>query len=283
MGKSPLVSIVMNCYNGEKFLSEAINSIYDQTYQNWEIIFWDNASTDSSANIALTYNDKLKYNKSKSKTSLGRARALAVGEVSGEYLAFLDCDDLWYKKKLERQIDKIMNSQDVGIVYCKTNIISDKGEIINKYSTKKPLLEGDIFFNLAKHDFIPFVSALVPLKIYHECGGFPDSFENSTDYYLFLSIANKYKVLAIQEPYCDYRLHSNNLSHQQSIICALEDIKVVSNFLPDLRAKNALSYQYVNLAAKYLKEGSFVKCIKTMVKNGNWLILMSRLLKRFIR
>ena len=114
MDKSPLVSIVMNCYNGEKFLREAINSIYDQTYQNWEIIFWDNASTDSSAEIALTYNDKLKYNISKSNTSLGRARALAVGEASGEYLAFLDCDDLWHGKKLERQIDKIINNLEVS-------------------------------------------------------------------------------------------------------------------------------------------------------------------------
>ena len=283
MDKSPLVSIVMNCYNGEKFLREAINSIYNQTYQNWEIIFWDNASTDSSANIALTYNDKLKYNKAKSKTSLGRARFLAVGEASGEYLAFLDCDDLWHEKKLEKQIDKIMNSQDVGLVYCKTNIISDKGEIINKYSTKKPLLEGDIFSNLAKHDFIPFVSALVPLKIYHECGGFPDSFENSTDYYLFLSIAYRYRVLAIQEPCCDYRIHSNNLSHQQQVLGALESIKAVSKFLPDLRAHNGLKYQYVNLAVMYLKERCFVKFIKTMVKNGGWLVLMSRLIKKFIK
>ena len=282
MDKSPLVSIVMNCYNGEKFLRGAINSIYDQTYQNWEIIFWDNASTDSSAEIARTYNNKLKYNISQSNTSLGRARALAVREASGEYLAFLDCDDLWHEKKLERQIDKIMNSQGVGLVYCKTNLISENGEIIDKYSTNKPLLEGDVFFNLAKQNFIPFVSALVPLKIYQECGGFPESFENSTDYFLFLNIAYRYKVLAIQEPCCDYRMHSKNLSHQQQVLGALESIKAVSNFLPDLRANNALKYQHVNLAVMYLKERSFVKFIKTMVKNGGWLVLMSRLIKKFI-
>ena len=176
-----------------------------------------------------------------------------------------------------------MNSQDVGIVYCKTNVISDKGEIISKHSKQKSLIQGDIFEELAIHNFIPFVSVLMPLKIYYECGGFPDSFENSTDYYLFLNIAYRYKVLAIQEPCCDYRIHSNNLSHQQQVLGALESIRAVSNFLPDLRVNKALKYQYVNLAVMYLKERSFVKFIKTMVKNDGWLILMNRLFKRFVR
>ena len=279
----PLVSIIVNCYNGEKYLQDAINSIYAQSYQNWEIIFWDNNSSDNSAEIALSCDRKLRYYKSQFTTPLGKARTQAVSKAKGEYLAFLDCDDLWHTKKIEKQIVEILNRNDVGLIYCKTNIISGDGEVISKYSKQKSLIQGDIFEELAKHNFIPFVSALIPLRIYYECGGFPDSYENATDYCLFLSIANKYKVLAIQEPYCDYRLHSNNLSNQQRVISALESIKVVSNFLPDLRAKNALSYQYVNLAVAYLKERSFVKFIKTMVNNGGWLILMSLLLKRFIR
>ena len=279
----PLVSIIVNCYNGEKYLQDAINSIYAQSYQNWEIIFWDNNSNDNSAEIALSCDKKLRYYKSQSTTTLGKARAQAVSKAKGEYLAFLDCDDLWHTNKIEKQIDKIINNQDVGLVYCKTNFISEDGEIISKYSKQKSLIQGDIFEELAKHNFIPFVSVLIPLKKYYECGGFPDSFENSTDYYLFLSIAYRYKILAIQEAYCDYRIHSNNLSHQQQVLGALESIRAVSKFLPDLRANNALKYQYVNLAIMYLKERSFVKFIKTMVKNGGWLVLMSRLIKKFIK
>ena len=279
----PLVSIIVNCYNGEKYLQEAINSIYAQSYQNWEIIFWDNNSNDNSAEIALSCDKKLRYYKSQSTTPLGKARTQAVSKAKGEYLAFLDCDDLWHTKKIEKQIGEILNRNDVGLIYCKTNIISEDGEIISKYSKQKSLIQGDIFEELAKHNFIPFVSVLIPLKIYYECGGFPDSFENSTDYYLSLSIAHRYKVLAIQEPCCDYRIHSNNLSHQQQVLGALESIRAVSNLLPDLRANKALKYHYVNLAVMYLKERSFVKCIKTMVNNGSWLVLMSRLLKRFVR
>ena len=57
----PLVSVIMNCYNGEKYLHKAINSVYAQTFENWEIIFWDNASTDSSAEIARSYDGKIRY------------------------------------------------------------------------------------------------------------------------------------------------------------------------------------------------------------------------------
>ena len=78
MGKSPLVSIVMNCYNGAKFLREAINSIYDQTYQNWEIIFWDNASSDNSGEIAQSYGRKIRYFRSEIKDCLGAARNKAL-------------------------------------------------------------------------------------------------------------------------------------------------------------------------------------------------------------
>jgi hypothetical protein len=67
------------------------------------------------------------------------------------------------------------------------------------------------------------------------------------------------------------------------VLGALESIRAVSKFLPDLRVDTALKYQYVNLSIMYLKERNFVKCIKTMVNNGGWLVLMNRLLQRFVR
>ncbi|SVC54039.1 uncharacterized protein METZ01_LOCUS306893, partial [marine metagenome] len=86
----------MNCYNGEKYLREALDSIIDQTYKNWELIFWDNQSTDNSANIVLSYNDhRIKYFLSKKSSLLYDARNLAIEKTQGEYLAFLDVDDFW--------------------------------------------------------------------------------------------------------------------------------------------------------------------------------------------
>ena len=98
--EEPLVSVVINCYNGERFLKKAIDSVYAQSYQNWEIIFWDNRSEDKSAEIFKSYNDKrFKYFYAKKHTSLYKARNLAIKESSGELLAFIDTDDLWEKNK----------------------------------------------------------------------------------------------------------------------------------------------------------------------------------------
>ena len=82
--KEPLVSVIMNCYNGERYLEEAIDSIIDQTYNNWELIFWDNQSTDKSANIFKKYNDKrLKYYYSNKHTLLYEARNFALKKSKG--------------------------------------------------------------------------------------------------------------------------------------------------------------------------------------------------------
>ena len=68
---NPLVSVIMNCYNSDQYLQEAIESIYAQTYSNWEIIFWDNASIDDSAKIAKSYDERIKYYLASETTSLG--------------------------------------------------------------------------------------------------------------------------------------------------------------------------------------------------------------------
>ena len=121
----------MNCYNGEKFLHEALDSIINQTYKNWELIFWDNQSTDNSANIVLSYNDhRIKYFFSKSHTLLYKARNLAIEKSQGGYLAFLDVDDYWDSTKLEIQMLVFSKNPEVAIVYSNLYF---KNEIKNTF------------------------------------------------------------------------------------------------------------------------------------------------------
>ena len=110
---SPKVSVVMNCFNSERYLREAIDSVFAQTYSDWEIVFWDNASTDNSARIAKSYGPRLKYYRGDENVSLGEARNYALGKARGEYIAFLDCDDLWAPDKLQKQIP-LFNDLKVG-------------------------------------------------------------------------------------------------------------------------------------------------------------------------
>ena len=102
--KQPLISVIINCFNGEKYLSETIKSVIGQTYENWELIFWDNQSTDNSREIFEKFDDnRLNYFYADSHTTLGQARNLAIAKSKGEWIGFLDTDDLWHKTKLEKQ------------------------------------------------------------------------------------------------------------------------------------------------------------------------------------
>ena len=120
----PLISVIVNCYNGETFLRDTIKSILNQSYKNFEIIFWDNQSTDQSASIYKNFKDeRLKYYYAKKHTSLYEARNLAIKKAKGKYIAFIDTDDLWVKNKLLLQIKKFKNEK-VGLVYSNYYILN---------------------------------------------------------------------------------------------------------------------------------------------------------------
>ena len=132
MKNYPLVSVIMNCYNGETYLKEAIESILSQSYKNWEIIFWDNLSTDDSKKIISKFNDKrIKYFCSKKFLNLYHARNLAVNKASGEYLCFLDVDDLFEEQKIELQVKFLEEYKDYSMVYSNYFTLDEKNK--NKY------------------------------------------------------------------------------------------------------------------------------------------------------
>ena len=122
----PLVSVIMNCYNGEAYIAEAVKSILDQTYKNFEVIFWDNQSRDKSAIIYKSFKDKrLKYFYAKKHTSLYEARNLAIKKSKGKFISFLDTDDLWTENKLYLQVKKLEN-KNIGLVYSNYFFLNQK-------------------------------------------------------------------------------------------------------------------------------------------------------------
>src|SRR5208282_1732513 len=99
------VSVIMNVHNGAPTLREAIDSVLAQSFADWELIVWDDRSTDASAAIVSAYKDaRIRYLLSPDDTPLGKARRDAIEHASGEWLAFLDQDDLWLPNKLRKQM-----------------------------------------------------------------------------------------------------------------------------------------------------------------------------------
>ena len=124
---NPLVSIIMNCHNGEKYLKKSLQSVINQTYKNWELIFWDNRSIDKSKDIVKGFKDKrFKYFKSKKFNSLYESRNLAIKKSKGRYICFLDTDDWWLKKKLIYQIDVFRKNPKIKFIFSNVYLYFQK-------------------------------------------------------------------------------------------------------------------------------------------------------------
>ncbi|MDC1153503.1 glycosyltransferase [Nitrospinaceae bacterium] len=210
----PRVSVIMNCLNGEKYLREAIESAYAQTYKNWEIIFWDNASTDKSAEIAKSFDEKIRYFRSDENYCLGKARNLALAQAKGEFIAFLDCDDTWLPEKLEKQIPCFENNPEVALVFSDMMIFDGSRDIYQYLGKHKPP-RGNVFRELLVNYFIGIVSVVIRKSAVKDIGWFDERFELIEDMDLFLRIAYLFKLDYVDEPLVKWRLHEKSTTFKK--------------------------------------------------------------------
>ena len=210
--KKPLVSIIMNCFNGEKYLLQSINSVLEQKYKNWELIFWDNKSTDNSKKILQSKNDsRFKYFYSEDHTSLYKARNLAIEKTSGDYLTFLDTDDYWLPNKLMDQIN-LINEKNPGVIYGNLWVYSDQKNK-KKILFKKKLYEGNIFNKLVEDYSIGITTVMIKKTLFLEIDKkFDERFNHIGDFDLMLRLSKITSFAALQHPTAVYRAHGKNLS-----------------------------------------------------------------------
>ena len=208
----PLVSIIMNCYNGENFLHESIKSVLSQTYENWELIFWDNRSNDKSAEIFKSYDDKrFKYYYALKHTLLSEARNEAIKRSSGEFIAFLDIDDFWQKDKLELQVPFFKNSS-VGVVYGNFFVINEKLNT-KKISLKRKKPKGFILDELLENYCTTLVTLVIRKSFLDNYQpAFDKSFHIMGDFDLMIRMSVKYQFDCVEKPIASYRIHKNNES-----------------------------------------------------------------------
>jgi glycosyltransferase involved in cell wall biosynthesis len=220
MSSSPLISIIMNCYNCERFLPESIESVYAQSYKNWEIIFWDNCSTDASKSIAFSHDDKIKYYSSDKTLPLGEARNLALSKVSGKYIAFLDCDDVYLPEKLQEQVS-LMESSNFALTYGSAVIIDEMGRTVRNQKVKNR--SGMNFGALLNHYEINMQTVMLRREILgQENLKFEEKLKYCPDYNLFMEIASRHPVGVIDGLLVKYRLVKNSLSDKTVDIASAE-------------------------------------------------------------
>ncbi|NQV02785.1 MAG: glycosyltransferase [Bacteroidia bacterium] len=225
LGDVPVVSIIMNCYNGEKYLREALDSLLAQTYRNWELIFWDNQSMDRSARIFKSYEEprfKYCYAPRHSKI-LYEARNFALEKAHGEFIAFLDVDDWWEPEKLEKQVP-LFADPGVGIV-CGNFWHVDEIKHTKKIWIDWSVPTGRVLNDLLSHYFVGLVTLMVRRSAIEQLEYPCDPrFHIMGDFDLVIRLAVSWKVDFISQPVAFYRWHGNNesIAHSDRELFELE-------------------------------------------------------------
>lgn len=214
----PKVSIIMNCLNAERYLPAALASVRAQTFTDYEIIFLDNASKDASPDIAHEFGPELRYFRNGETVPLGKARNQAIAQARGDYIAFLDCDDLWKPPKLARQVELLDSRPAVGLVCTDTEISDAKRGIRRLFSQTEPG-RGMVFDDLMRRQWISMSSAMLrkaALDSIAENGlWFDEDLNLCEEADVFYRIAHDFECDYIDEPLTVWRVHGANTTFRK--------------------------------------------------------------------
>lgn len=209
-----LVSVVIPVYNSQRYLKEMLDSVCNQTYKKIEIIIVDDRSTDCSANIIDTYKKtyhNIIYYLQDQNRGAGCARNKGIEISSGQYIAFLDSDDIWKNDKIERQI-RLMNKKNAAISYTAIEMINEKG---NRIKEKRDIKKTVNYKYLLKNTIIATSSVVIDRNI---VGDFRMNIRRSgQDYATWLSLLRNGTVAyGINDSLVRYRIRKNSLSHNKA-------------------------------------------------------------------
>jgi teichuronic acid biosynthesis glycosyltransferase TuaG len=216
-----LVSIIMPVFNGEKYITESIESVIDQSYINWELLIIDDGSTDDTSSIVnlFTNDERIKYFY-KNNEGPAKARNYGIKKSDGIYIAFLDADDLWHKEKLKLQLEYILKF-NYSFVFCNFVIINDKSKIIGKNFINT---EDNSNENLLVKDYIGTLSVIFNREIINKIGYFDEKIINTEDWDYWIRISKFYKLGFLNLTLASYRQHNDGISKNAKVQLANEFI-----------------------------------------------------------
>ena len=240
MISSPKVSVIIPAYNAMRFLPQTVESVLQQTLRDFEVLIVDDGSKDDTAKWAAAHSDPRVKLISRPNGGAAAARNTGIANAAGEYVAFLDADDLWRPTKLEKQVARMEADLNVGLVDAWISYIDGDGEAMGKVMTQD--LEGDVWAQMVEYNLVRCGSTpLVRRRCFEEVGTFDESFRFSEDWEMWIRITARYQFAVVKEPLVAYRQHENN-KH-----------KNYQSLLPTLCGIIEKSFQEVPEAQQHLK------------------------------
>lgn len=209
----PQVSVIIPACNGQAHIADAISSVLQQSYSDFELLVVDDGSTDDTAAIVRSFGPAVHY-RHKKNGGPGSARNAGIAHATGEFIAFLDQDDLWLPNRLAEQVPILQQDAQLGLVFSDAvfeTTMAQKEQ--NSFSIDKPY-RGHVFQELFCNNFIRNVTVLVRKTCFDRLGLMDESGSMmiTDDYNMWLRVAAHYAITFVDKPLARCRWHEENLS-----------------------------------------------------------------------
>lgn len=268
--KPPRVSVVVAAFNAESTLAEALASVAAQTYRDFELIAVDDGSSDSTPRLLETSARQWPWLRWEHQENSGVAatRTRGIQLARGEWIAFLDADDLWLPHKLAMQMAEVDRDPQLSLVYCDVRYFSRHGEAKQTMFEQRAHATGDVLRELFMNNFILTSAALVRKSALLEAGGFNATHRVNEDVDLWLRIAEHHKFGCIEEVLVKYRRATGTLTRTHPYACLQRDLEIIDYWVrrrPDLfpadsrQVRRGRALTLARIGAQHLSDRQFAE------------------------
>lgn len=214
----PTVSVIIPCYNRGQFISETIDSVLNQTFEDFEVFCIDDGSTDETREVLQHYGNQITVLEHDGRVNKGQSAAINLGirHARGEYIGVLDSDDLWYPDKLSQQVAFFDENPYVDIVYGNGQAINEHGNRLYEIYGPEHRENNEVNELLLNCYFLLPNNALVRSRLYEAAGYFDESLRAAQDHDMLIRLAEVGNVAYVNRPWFKYRRHANSISSQNA-------------------------------------------------------------------
>ena len=233
-----MISVVIPTYNAAQFIAEAISSVLGQTYTDFEVIVIDDGSIDNTSDIISNQFQNIGYFRIPNQGA-SKARNYGIQRARGEFVAFLDADDLWLPEKLEKQLDAFRRDPDLMMVFTDNRVFDSDGVKEPPFLKSERLMKGDVVRNIFLYSRVTTSTVMVRKKVFDEVGLFEEGLKVAEDDNLWMRIALRYRIGLVDEVLVHYRNTENSLSRSPDKLFggALKNVELIERKYPDLERR----------------------------------------------
>ena len=224
MLNSSLVSVIIPIYNSAKYIKDAINSVLDQSFKNFEIIIVDDGSTDNIIEVLSDYieNNQISYYYQENKGAAS-ARNLGLTKCKGSFISFLDSDDLWYKNKLQLQIEFLKQNKHIDLLLTNVEVTNEKGDFLYFHSNRLPNTRQKIIKAFFNSKIIMNTPTIIFKKsVLNQVSGFNSALRYREDHLFLMDVAFNFNIAILEKFLIKRRIFKSSTSHSLKVSSLLE-------------------------------------------------------------